>query len=146
MKKILLALIVGIIVLLFIPFETTLVPEWKLRVINENGNPYKGKIIREMCYNYTLGISPCSEANDSMQRTDENGYVIFPERKIDASLFFRVTRSIFNFVMLIAHGSYGVDIYVDSSGPQGYKTLEYKSNEPLPEKFILPSESFKKKN
>jgi hypothetical protein len=141
MKK---AVIIGIIALtiFLIPFETTLVPEWKIRVVDENGNPYLGKLIGQVCHSYTLGVSPCSEANDIAQVTDRDGYVIFPERKIKLSLLSRIIRSVFNFVMLIAHGSFGIDVYLHSSGPHGYKTVKYVSGEPLPDKFILPSKSY----
>ena len=139
MKKKVIAVILFCALISLIPFPTTLVPEWKVQVVDENGNPYKGKLVRQACSNYTLGIHPCSGAEDTDKLTDENGYVIFPERKITASLFSRIIRSILNFVMIFAHGSYGVDIYLDSSGPQGYKMLEYVPGKPLPEKFILPS-------
>jgi hypothetical protein len=142
MKKKLIPILILLTALAFIPFNTTLVPEWKVQVIDENGNPYKEKLVRQFCYNDTLGTSPCSDANDSLKLTDENGYVVFPERKINMSLLFRLVRPVLNFVMLFAHGGYGVEIYLDSTSPQGRKTLKYVSGEPLPEKFILPSESF----
>ncbi|MGB7069308.1 MAG: hypothetical protein WBD22_07420 [Pyrinomonadaceae bacterium] len=144
MKKKLLSVSIFLITLAFIPFNTTLVPEWKVQVIDENGNPYKGKGVRQFCDSYTLGVSPCQDSNDFMRLTDENGYAVFPERKINMSLLFRLIRSVFNFVMQLAHGSFGVDIYLDSTGPQDYKSLKYIPGEPLPEKFILSSESFKK--
>lgn len=139
MKKKVIAVVLFCALISFIPFSTTLVPEWNVQVVDENGNPYKGKLVRQSCNSYTLGIHPCSVASDADRLTDENGYVVFPERKIAASLFSRIVRSIFNFVMIFAHGSYGVDVYLDSSGPQGYKMLEYIPEEQIPEKFILPS-------
>ncbi len=132
-----LVLIVGLI-LSFIPFPTKVVPEWKLKVVDENGRPYKNQIVRQFCENYTLGVDPCSN-NDSLSRTDENGYVLFPERKIWMSFSMRIINSIFNYLMLIAHGGVGTDIFLDSSGPNGYKTLKYYSWKPLPKEFVLPS-------
>ncbi len=121
-----------------IPYSTTLVPEWKLRVIDEKGNAYRGKLVREACYSYTLGIHPCYEAGDVMQNTDENGYVFFSEKKIRASMLSRALRTAYNFVMQIADGSFGERVYVDATGPQGYKTLKYIPGEPLPTEFVLP--------
>jgi hypothetical protein len=143
MKKKVIPILILLIALTFIPFNTTLVPEWKVQVVDENGKPYKDKLVRQFCYNYTLGVSPCSDADDSLKLTEENGYVVFPERKINMSLLFRLVRPVFYYVMRLAHGSYGVDIYLDSTSPAGYKTLKYIPGEPLPEKFILPSESSK---
>lgn len=139
MKKKVIAVILFCVLISFIPFPTILVPEWKVQVVDENGNPYKNKLVRQFCDNYTLGVHPCEEAGDFMKLTDENGYVVFPERKVWLSLTSRLIRSFLNLLMLLAHGSYGVSIYLDSSGPQGYKTLKYKSGENLPEKFVLPS-------
>ncbi len=144
MKKKLVTISILLVALAFVPFNTTLVPEWKVQLTDENGNPYKGKLVRQSCYNYTLGVSPCSSADDSSKLTDETGYVIFPERKINMSLLLRIGHSIFNFLNIFVHGSYGVDIHLGSTGPQDYKTLKYVPGEPLPEKFILPSASFKK--
>lgn len=131
------------IILFFIPFNTTLVPEWKLQVVNENDIPYKGKLVRQFCKSYTLGISPCDNSGNAMQLTDENGYVVFPKREIRLAIISRLVRSVFNFIMLFAHGSYGVTVDVDSSGPQGYKRLEYISGQSLPEKLVLPTEPLK---
>lgn len=136
-QKLILVLIIGIF-LSFIPFPTTVAPEWKLKVINENGEPFKNQIVRQFCENYTLGVSPC-DSEDSLKRTDENGYVSFPERKIWMSFSMRIIRSFFNYLMLIAHGSVGTKVFLDSSGPNGYKTLEYDSWKPLPKEFILPA-------
>ncbi len=138
-QKFVLILIVGLL-LSFIPVPTVIVPEWKVRVVDENGKPYKKQIVRQICYNYTLGVSPC-DSKDSLKKTDNNGYVSFPERKIWMSFSMRIIRSFFNYLMLIAHGSVGTDIYLDSSGPNGLKTSEYDSWKPLPKDFVLSSKS-----
>jgi len=59
------------------------------------------------------------------------------------SVLSRVVNSFLNLLNLFVHGSYGVDINLDSSGPQGYKLLEYKPGQPLPETLVLPSEASK---
>jgi hypothetical protein len=117
-----------------------MVPEWKIRVEDENGNPYAGKMVRQFCTNYTLGIHPCEDADDTTKYTDDNGYVVFPERKIQASLLSRLLRSSYHFVLQFAHGGFGAQAYVDSSGPQGYKRLDYDFSQAPPEVLILPSE------
>jgi hypothetical protein len=142
MKRLVAVVLVSIIaVLLFLPIHTILVPEWKIRVIDERGNPYRGKMVRQSCSNYILGIHPCEESGDATQYTDDNGYVIFPERKITASLLSRLVRTVFHFIVQNIHGGWGIHISVDSSGPQGYKRLDYKPGEPFPSEFILPSDA-----
>jgi hypothetical protein len=139
-KKILLILALVFVTSLF-PFSTTLVPEWKLRVVDETGAPYVGKGVREFCDSYTLNISPCQEAGDLMRVTDNDGYVVFPERRIRASLLSRIVRTILSLVTLLPHGAIGSQVYVDATGPRGYETLKYAPDKPLPTEFILKSGS-----
>jgi len=139
MKKALLIISVVVLGGLLIPFNTTLVPEWRVRVVDEQGSPYRSKLVRQFCDDYRLGVSPCSDANDSMKLTNEDGFVVFPERKITMNALTRIARSVFNLFGALLHGSYKVDIYLDSSGRQGTKTLKYVLGQPLPETFILPT-------
>jgi hypothetical protein len=41
-------------------------------------------------------------------------------------------------VMILAHGSTGISATVFTSGPQGYKSVEYVPGKPLPEQMVLP--------
>lgn len=133
-----LVLLLGLLVVGLIPFNTTLVPEWRLKVTDEAGVPYVGQGIRQFCYSYTLGMSPCHDSNDFVRETDASGFVAFPERTINASLLSRIVRSIYHLVMQkLADGSYGEQVYVDATGPSGYKTLEYIPSEAPPEVFVL---------
>lgn len=133
-----LIVLLGVIVSL-IPFNTIVVPAWRVKVVNEAGVPYVGMGVRQFCYSYTLGISPCHDSNDFMRETDSSGYVVFPERRITASLISRIVRTIYHLVMKkIADGSVGVSVYVDATGPEGYKTLKYESGKAPPELFVLP--------
>jgi hypothetical protein len=142
MKKII-ALIISFLLMLlcFIPFETTLVPEWTVRVKDEMGNPYVEKLVGQTCENYTLGVSPCAESNIAGKYTNSDGLVTFPERKVQLSLISRMFRSIFNYAKLLAHGSIGIDVYIHASGPTGYKVLKYEQGKPAPSEMVLPSES-----
>lgn len=140
MKKVLpIVLITTFVVLLFIPFDTVVVPEWRVRLVDEHGTPYPGKLVRQFCDNYTLGVSPCQNAPDAMQDTDSNGYVVFPKRVISMSVGARIIRTLSNVLLAFAHGSLGTSTYLDSSGPQGYKTLRYDAAALPPEHFVLPS-------
>jgi hypothetical protein len=128
--------IVGLILLF--PYKTTLVPAWQVQVVDEHGKPYPKKLVRQYCDDYSLGISPCNEL-DADQETDANGYVVFPERTIRASIISRAVRKGFYGVMTIAHGSYGKRVELTTTGPKDYKTLEYIPGKPLPTKFVLES-------
>jgi hypothetical protein len=123
----------------FIPFETTFVPEWKLRVVNEKGVPLSGQFVAQYCTNYTLGIHPCEGVNDDSKITDKNGYVVFPARKIRASLLYRIVRPALGLVLLIANGEYGTNGSVATSGPWGTKSIDYTPGKPLPSEIVLPS-------
>ena len=126
--------------LALIPFKTTMVPRWRIQVVDEKGAPYQGKLVRQFCDDYTLRVDPCRMHADSMQLTDENGYVDFPERTFWLSALSRLLRNGYSILLLIAHGSRGSDIAVDSSGPMGYKRVEYDGDGPLPDKIVLPRE------
>lgn len=139
MKRILFCLVITcIFILSFIPYDTILVPAWRVQLVDERGFQYKGQIVRQFCYDYTLGISPCAARDDSYKITDNDGYVEFPERRIRASLLYRIFATIKNTALVFAHGSIGKETYIDSSGPSGYRILRYESNGgPPPDTFIL---------
>lgn len=122
-----------------IPYETTVVPKWKIRVVDETGAPYASMRVRQSWYHYTLDTEP--GGNSDTQWTDAEGYVEFPERRLGASMLSRVVRSVFAvFGKFLAHGGLGIRAYIDSSGPQGYRSIDYTPGSPLPSKLILPRE------
>lgn len=141
MKKIKLVVIIVFVVVVIIPFETSHLDEWRVRVVDENNTAYSGKSVVQFCENYTLGVAPCFEQGESTKVTDKHGYVTFPKRTFRLSLLSRIVRTAFNFVMIIAHGSVGNDIYLQATGPQGVATLKYDEVGVLPAKFVLPSKS-----
>jgi hypothetical protein len=46
-------------------------------------------------------------------------------------------RTIYNFIMQIAHGSFGEIVYVDATGRERYGTLVCTRKKPPPAEFIL---------
>lgn len=139
-KYIIILAVVFLTTSLFIPFQTTLVPKWRLQVIDENGVPYKRQLVRQSCHDYTLGVSPCAYREDADQYSDQYGFVEFPERTISASLIGRLLSTLKNYALVFAHGSIGEDVHVDSSGPEGYQVLRYDPATGMPpEEFVLPS-------
>lgn len=55
--------LVAYLVALLVPFETTVVPEWKLRDGDQSGNSMQGYLVRESWCHYTL------ETDGSRRRT-----------------------------------------------------------------------------
>ena len=120
---------------LLLPFPTTVVPEWKIRVVDWEGKPLTDEFVRQSWTHYSLE-SCCGDIDDRW--TDENGYVVFPERLIWASLLRRALFPIWARVMTIAHGSEGIAADVVVWGKDTYsESVEYKPNQPLPDKIVL---------
>ena len=122
-----------------IPFETTVVPKWKVRVVDETGAPYASMRVRQSWKHYTLETE--AGENSDTRWTDMEGYVEFPERIVNASILSRVVRSAFaGLGKLLAHGGLGIRAYIDTSGPQGYSAIDYTPGNPLPNRLVLPRE------
>ena len=66
-------LLVLVITLLY-PFKTTVVPEWRMRIVDEAGNPMRAIRVREIWQHDT--IESASHQSDAF--TDSEGYVTFP--------------------------------------------------------------------
>lgn len=123
---------VSTILLLFYPFDTTVVPEWRIRVVDEPTKPATGIIVREQWRNHSVEFHGHYE--DRM--TDSEGYVYFPRRTARASLIFRVVgRAV---VALNVHGESGptastlvLGSYLTSSDS------DYSPEKPLPEVIVV---------
>jgi hypothetical protein len=88
------------------PFETTVVPQWKVRVTTESGNPVRGLSIREVWSHYSLE----SHDHEEDVPTDADGYATFSRRTIAASLLMRTVRTVISKLNL--HGSSGPAAYL----------------------------------
>lgn len=74
--------VLSILFLLFYPFQTTIVPEWSLKVVDEEGAIVRGANVTEHWQHFLLeGLS-----HEDARQVGENGAVSFPERTIRASL------------------------------------------------------------
>jgi len=129
------AVILLIIVLLFIPFETTVVPMWRLRVVDVNGNACSGMAVHSSWQHYSLELEPM--AHRDMRLTNPDGYVEFPRRPITASLGIRIVNTTFAYLTLIAHGSVGPDGAVWATGLEDVAWLKYEPGERLPDKMVV---------
>jgi hypothetical protein len=112
-----------ILAILFFPFNVTVAPEWKVRVVDQNGDPVKGAYVSELAINWTLDFRH-SEAVCS----DEDGIAQFPKRLVRASYMTRIWDTV---SQIRPHSSFGHDvkIAVDALGydtvPPDWRGLEW---------------------
>jgi hypothetical protein len=126
-------LLLGLLISLY-PFETTVVPEWRVRVADEVGNPLKKTIVSEHWKHYSIE----SEGHEAEAITDGDGYITFPPRTIKASLLIRVIGLIRNVFKTGIHASFGPSAYLIVSGDMDSITTnaDYSPDKPLPEQII----------
>jgi hypothetical protein len=125
---------VAAIALCFVfPFKTTVVPEWRIKVVDETGQPFAGARVSQSWYHYSYGVSDGED-----RYADQNGYVTFPERTFRAPLLYRILRSALAHLLTLAHGSTGVQSYVWAVTPKrSSEFFDYKPGEPLPKEIVL---------
>ena len=116
-------LFAGAAVLLFAfflyPFKTTIVPRWRLNVVDETRVLGVPDIrVTEHWQHYLLE----SEGHEEMQKTNQNGLVDFSERTIRTSLASRVMRTIFNFARQGANAKSGPYASIVVWGSSDYET------------------------
>lgn len=128
--------IVSLIIAVLYPFETQVVPAWRLRVVDERGAPYGGMEVSQSWKHYTLELA--DGQHGEFRVTDGDGYVSFPERTMRANLIWRVVVPMINGVLTLMHGSLGVRAYVLASSLGGQKAVYYAPGKPLPEQLVLP--------
>jgi hypothetical protein len=127
-----------------IPFETTVVPSWRLRVADEQGTPYAGIKTRESWRHYSLTLT---NGGDEEERwTDRDGYVEFPRRTIKMSVFKRLALRTLTTINRTMHGRTGVHAYVMAWGPQGIRDINYDPNKPPPDTLVLPRQENQSKD
>lgn len=79
--------IVAAILVLVCPYETTAVPEWKIRVVSSRGDPLPCVEVHEEW------INPIEDGIISVEgkTTDTEGWVLFPHRQTHTRLAIRMT-------------------------------------------------------
>ena len=121
-----------ILILLFYPFQTTIVPEWSLKVVDEDGAVVRDVNVTEHWQHYLLE----SSSHEDARTVGQNGAVSFPERNIRASLVrrglatigrikrdgWRARRSPAASVVVWGNPGYAttVEVYVPSKLPQSH--------------------------
>ena len=116
-KRTVLLAVLGILLFIImpIPFESVVVPEWKIKVVDSKGNPVPNKEVTQRWQHYSLE----SMINDHYEKrqTNNEGIVVFPERTIKASLLRRCLAVLAKLlVFLNPHASFGPYSYILSDG------------------------------
>lgn len=128
-----LAIILGGGFLLLYPYETTVVPDWRVRAVDEDRTP----LVRVAVSEYWGHMSIESDEHQAESITDDQGYVTFPRRTIRASLLRRGLGPLIN-----RSSVHGVDL-----GPHAYLIVsadmnsttdnsDYRPGKRLPEEIV----------
>lgn len=121
--------IVGLIVLL-VPWKSQITPAWKIRVIDQNGNP-----IPELAVSQNW-IDPNFRGwwLEEDFRTDENGSVSFPERGAWGNVLLAIGSPIWNRVLF---GKKSYDAMAFGWGSDSRGEVCYRSGQLLPEELVI---------
>ena len=122
------ALLVGAAVY---PFESAVVPNWGVRVVDVEGKACAAMPVYQLWGHYSLfwGGDP---GNDRAV-TDDQGFAAFPERKIRASLVRRIIFPPIAEALTLAHGSSGLRANVSTHGMTDDNLPDYQPGQPLPD-------------
>lgn len=85
------AVLVLLLITFFYPFQTTTVPEWNLRVLDDAGAPVSEIKVTEHWQDYLLEL----EGHEEVRTTDQDGRASFALRNIRASITRRLLARVF---------------------------------------------------
>ena len=126
--------LIALVVLAVYLFETLIVEEWKVRVIDEQGKPATGVPISEYWDNDRIGVPQQSEVLVS----DNTGYIVFPKRMVRISLAKRLFGITANALRFHGH-SEGPGAYLIVQGPYHATTTGpyYVPGRPLSSEIVI---------
>ena len=133
-RRLITLLLVGVVTTVALyPWKTTVVPEWRVRIVDHSGSPLGHAAVREVWHHSSLESG--SHQQDLV--TDKDGYVTFPERTIRAPLALRVLGSMVT--KLNPHGSSDPFAIVIVLSP-AYDTWSNNAllkGQPLPKEIVV---------
>ena len=132
-KIVLIAVFALFFVIVLYPWKTTVVPEWRVKIIEQSGAPVRDTAVREVWHHSSLE----SASHQEELITDKDGYVTFPRRTIRVPLVVRAFRPMVN--ALNPHGSSGPFAVVIVL-PVEYDTWSnnaFLRGKPLPKEIIV---------
>ncbi len=93
LSKRIFVLVIGLVVVVSLyPLETIVVPEWRVRIVDEAGTPLRNSGVREVWQHYSIE----SKDHEEDPLTDNDGYVTFPKRTLRAPLAARIVNGTIN--------------------------------------------------
>ena len=130
-----LAILIGLTcVIALTPYQSVVVPEWKIELVKEDGTPVPNTAVRQEWS--SSGRSPILS---EVRTSDENGVVTFPKRQYFAPLFWRALVRFGdianNFIML--HGGRIGNYSRVKPVKDNYYDLEYRGEATLEHKLIV---------
>ena len=134
-------IIIAIIIIMIVPFPTTIVPSWRLQVVEDSGKFCPNKEVTETWAHYSIYIGSGGFSSQTLL-TDNEGYVDFPGRTVWAPLVWRIVGAVIANALSLAHGSVGPHASVYTTGLKDVAWISFKPNEPLPEKMIVSQCSY----
>jgi hypothetical protein len=110
-RRIILVAAAILTVVAFYPYQSAVVPTWRLQLVDKEGAGIPNIGVRQVWRHYSL------EWNDHEEDfiTDADGYVTFPERTVRATILHRAVESGLDWL----HSKTGIFIH-SSSGPHTY--------------------------
>jgi hypothetical protein len=101
LSLVLIACLALVATLLFYPFETVVVPEWKIQILDESGNSIRDVPVSESWSDYSV------ESHDHTEglSTSADGYVTFPRRTVKANLLVRIAKKAL--IVIVPHQGEG---------------------------------------
>ena len=132
-RLLIVVIICSLMIVAFFPIPTTVVPQWRLQVVDVNGSACPNMRVTQDWGHYSLYTDGNSASEDRL--TDANGYVQFPKRTIRASVTRRLIMPVITRIQTIMHGGWGADGAVWASGIKDVAWLSYKEGKPLPDKM-----------
>ncbi len=116
-----------------VPFKVTIVPEWRLVVVDEGGSPMQAIGVRQSWQHYTLE----AEGHEDDARTDASGVVVFPERSTWANGLRFVVGAIKSAEAGV-HAGFGPSAFIMTlAGPCFGGSVDYEGAEPLPDTLVM---------
>ncbi len=136
-KTKLLSLIFGfaVLVIVLLPWNTTVVPAVRVAVFDENGKPAAGVRVEQEWQYFTVN----SEMQRATAATDAAGYVTLPKRTVRISAAGKAlgwARSLLPLICSYDHGPFG-SITAYGSDPRAYDIVVCDVNNPTPRPLKL---------
>ena len=124
-----------LLILLIYPFQSTTVPRWRLRILDDEGAQVSGISVTEHWQHYLIE----SDGHEEVRKTDRNGLVEFPARTVRASIITRIIDALLNFSSEGRSARLGPYASLVIWGSRDYETAVtiYKPGAPLQDEVIV---------